>query len=133
MQNEPLRAKARFFRLHFDGGCRDEIVGDGWVIEQAWLRYNGTPVWHKGPAVAMRIEHFEGNSNAIIAETMAAFESISALMEAIADNHIHLTPHCRVDHNSHPVLKEFAQIQQSAQRLRLGPAIKGTSSLSEAA
>ena len=82
---KPVRGCARFFRLSFDGGCREGIMGVRWVLQQTWRCDNGGPIWHPGPAVALRVPEFASKSNAIIAETFACFEDVSALLGAVGD------------------------------------------------
>jgi len=90
---------SRFFRGYFDGSYNVDnlgLTGSGYVIEQAWEREGQDPVWRPCLKVCFRVSTQRFMGCAILSETMAAQQCCLAIMMAVENRHIDLTPACRV-------------------------------------
>ena len=101
IQNCAVRSRARLFRVFFDGGFRENVMGAGWHLQQSWSREDdGTPIWVQGPQVAVRVHpsmfKFAVPANSTIAETVACWEATSAILHALIHGHVAISPHCEV-------------------------------------
>lgn len=110
LEQKPIRACSRFFRVHFDGSAQQGKIGGGWFLEQVWARCNGLPEWHSTLKVAISIPTTILPATAIAAETMACCEAMLAILNIVEKGYVTLTPRCRVlpagrlTHITHPRL-----------------------------